>query len=314
MSDAAAVAALLVAIDSWENRDRVGTPVALGFTAGFRLGGVFAVAGFALAILDEVRRRRRELIWLATAVIAAVGAVFAVASAAGGSAYAEGGIPLLDGRLAGENLALYLGGLALLPPFPLVLALVWPSRVERWAWVAVPVLAFFVPYSYHDVSPNALETLVGGQRLALPAHAAMLVATMRIWSAAPLLRRRWVTLTAGAAVGIAGSLAMAKLEAPHRPAVEVVAACRPQRIGYDIHAARVAGSIDAGEYHLLDGRDPAGFADLVVVAGRMLTHRPVPPADLAPELVVHAASCRRVGAYAIYDLAGRCPPGGETCR
>jgi len=242
MSDVPMTAALMVAADAWEDRKSGAWAVAAAIL--IRFAGVVAAAGMALA----ARPRRRALI---PAVIA-VAALFAFNRAVHGTwtfttPRAQAGFELLTARGLAENAVLYGAGLLLLPPFSLLWLLVRPRRVDRWALAALPILLFFLCYNYHDQSPRWWETLVGGQRLILPAHALLMMATARVWSAP--WRRTWPALAVGLLAGLAGSLAMRQLAAPYRPTVASLAGCA--RIGFDAESARVALSADAREYHLL---------------------------------------------------------------
>jgi hypothetical protein len=260
MSDVPMTAALVVAADAWENRRKGAWAVAAAIL--LRFAGVVAAAGMALA----ARPRLRMLIPAGIAVAA----LFAFNHAVHGTwtfttPRAQAGFELLGAGGLAENLLLYGGGLLLLPPFPLVWVVLRRRDVDRWALAALPIVLFFLCYNYHDRSPRWWETLVGGQRLILPAHALLMMATARVWSAPVLFRRSGLLLAAGLAAGVAGSLAMRQLAAPYRPVVDALAGCR--RIGFDAESARVALSVPAGEYHLM----PADV-DAAVLSDRAVTH------------------------------------------
>jgi hypothetical protein len=231
------------------------------------------------------------------------------------STYAKVGASMFTGDMIFENLLLYLGGLTLLPPFSLFFAAARPRRVDRWALVGLPVLLAYLPISFHNVSPNMLETLVGGQRYILPVHATLLVATARIWSTAPVLRRSWLPIAAGVVIAIGGCLAMARLEMRHGTAAAAVAACHPDVLAYNLHANRVAGSVEVGTYRLAEPPYQGLGADVLVIAPGPQSNQPGASTDWTgapPHL--EGATCRLFGTYAVYDFTGRCPPRGEPCR
>jgi hypothetical protein len=320
LSDVPATAALMIAMDAWENRGRTSAAGALGFSAGVRLANVTTVFGFGLATLKDVRRRSRDVVSLVLGAAAFWLVQMLVNHTLGGywlvSTYAQQGAGMLNGGMALENLALYVAGLAFLPPFSLLVALARPRRVDRWAWLAAVVVAVYVPVSFHNVSPNLLETLVGGQRYVLPAHAALLVATARIWSTAPALRRAWLPVAAGVVVAIVGALAGQRLERRHRLAAMAVSACHPGTLGFNRYANRVAGSVDATRYQLTSDDAPTARQgwDVLVLAPGFQSHMPGFSSDWPiPPPRIPGGDCRRVGPYAIYDFTGRCPPQGEPC-
>jgi hypothetical protein len=313
LSDVPATAMLLFAMDAWENRKDVSAGASLGFAAGMRLANVFVVFGFGLAVLSQLRRRLAGVASLIVGVVAFSIVQMVVNRILGGywlvSRYATQGAGMFTGSMVFENAALYLGGLALLPPFPLVAALVRPKRVDRWAWVAIVTVAVYLPISFHNVSPNLLETLVGGQRYVLPAHAALMVATAGTWSSVRVLRVPWLPVAAGVVLAVGASLAMRRIENRHRPAVQFIRACGPHRLAYNRFANRVAGSVAARSYRVVPNAAGAGSDwDVMVLAPGYLSNQPGfatgwegPPPELA------GARCYRSGLYAIYDATGRCP-------
>ncbi len=319
MSDAPATAALLVAIDAWENRDRIACAIALGLAPAMRLANLIALAGFGAAVLPEAKRRWRDVAAAGVSVAAFVGLQVAVTHhLAGGffsTPYAASIGRLLDGAMAIDNALLYSAGLLFLPPFSLFWAIARRGTVDRWAAAAVPVLVFFVAYAFHDAAANPLHTLVGGQRLVLPAHAALLVATCRAWAAWRPFRMRSFVLAAGVAAGVVGCLAMRTLEQRYAPAVEVLRECKARRIAYNTNAHRVALSLDADEYRLVDGRDPARLGDLVILGKRFETNRPqsAEPEQQLTRYSFPGARCRELGNYVVWDLGGRCPEFGRPC-
>ena len=320
LSDLPATAALVIAMDAWENRDRKTAAGAIGFVAAARIANFAAVLGFGMAIRPEARRRVRDVAGLVVGVSAFWGVQILVNRVLGEywlvSPYAKAAGVMLDGGMFLENLLLYVGGLALLPPFPLVVALRWPRRVDRWAWVALVVVGAHLPISYHNVSPNILETLVGGQRYVMPAHAALLIATAGVWSGAPGLRRAWVPIGAGMLVAVVGCLAMARLEKRHGVAAETVAACHPSTIAYNRYADRIGGSVPARTYLVSEDvpHQRLDDGDVLVLAPSMQSTQPgysTSWTSAPPRL--DRGVCRRIGAYAVYDFTGRCPVRGDPC-
>jgi len=322
MSDIPTTAALLIAMDAWENRNRHSAAIGLAFASTVRLANIIAALGFGLSVISSIKRRFADAAAAVVWVALFVGVQMLVNHTLGGywlfSRYASQGATLFDGRMLGENLALYVGGLALLPPFSLVFALARPRRVDRWAIVAAVVVGVYLPISYHNVSPNLLETLVGGQRYVLPAHAALMIATARTWTTVPLLRRSWLPIAAGVLVSVTACLAMARLEKKHLPAAQAVASCRPNVLAYNRYANRVAGSVDAGSYRLVLDTDQAMAAgadwDVLVLAPGFLSHQPgyEPTWSTTPRPVA-GATCSQIGDYVIYDRGGRCAIHGAPC-
>jgi hypothetical protein len=319
MSDVPATALLLIAIDAWENRDRIVSAVALGLAPAMRLANAVVLVGFAAAVLPEARRRWRDVVAAALSVGAFAILQLAVnthlAGSAVGTPYVAEIARLFGGKLALENALLYSAGLMLLPPFSVLALLTRHGKSDRWALTALPVLAFFVAYSYHDAAPNPLHTLVGGQRLVLPAHAALLVATSRIWATWRPFRARSFVLAAGVVAGVAGCVAMRTLEQRYAPAIAALRECKATRIAFNTNAHRVAVSLEAKEYRLIDGRNLTGLADVVILGRRFESNR---PGDGAPESQLTSysfpgASCRELGNYVVWDLAGACPEFGRPC-
>jgi hypothetical protein len=308
-------------MDAWENRRRNSSAVALALATGFRLANVIAAFGFGLSVLPGIKRRFADAAVVAAVIALVIGVQMLVNHRLGGywlvSGYASRSAAMYDKAAVLENLALYVGGLALLPPFPLVFALARPKRVDRWALIGVLVFAAYVPIVYHNVSPSLLETLVGGQRFMLPVHGALMVATAGSWTTAPVLQRTWLPVGVGVLMGVIGSLAMARLENRHRPAVEAVASCRPGVLAYNRFANRVAGSVEATSYRLVrdatDATSSGADWDVLIMAPGYLSHQPGHAPTWAAVPGIAGASCRQVGPYAIYDRTGRCLVGGQAC-
>lgn len=322
MSDVPTTAALLVAMDAWENRSRKSASIGLAFATAVRLANVIAAVGFGLSVLSQIKRRFKDAAAAAACVALLIGVQMLVNHKLGGywifSRYASQGAGMFDGRMLAENLALYLAGLALLPPFSLVFALARPRRIDAWAILAIVLVGAYLPVSYHNVSPNLLETLVGGQRYVLPAHAALLIATARTWTTAPLLRRSWLPVAAGVLIGVAGCLAMARLEKHHRPAVDALASCRPNVLAYNRYANRVAGSVEARTYRVVqdvaDATKTVPEWDVLVLAPGILSHQPgYAPAWSTAPVAVAGATCSQIDTYVVYDRGGRCAVRGTPC-
>jgi hypothetical protein len=272
MADVPASALLLLAIDAAEEDARLRSAALLGAAVFLRLTMVVAAGGFLLALLVRTRSLRALVPFVAACAIGGAGLVLGNLASTGAlvsTHYQGAGLPFLDGRMAGENALLYSAGLLALPPFPLVWLAARRARVDAWAWVAPPVFVFFVIYSFHDRSPNLLETLVGGQRYLLPAHAALLIATARAWS---MPRLAPLALAAGAATCLYACVKMRRIEARYLPAVEAIRACHPRRLAFNEHAARVALAVDAQEYQLIDRRAVTGLGDLFVVTPQSPSH------------------------------------------
>ena len=320
MSDVPAVAALMIAMDAWENGTVPLSAAGLGLASGMRFATASALLGFGLATQHEWRRRPLGALVLALGVglFLTVQAVTnqVLAGSAVSSPYVAAAPDLFGTRMLFENFGLYLAGLALLPPFPLIVALTGPEKVDRWTLLAAIVVLGALPISFHNVSTSLLETLVGGQRYVLPAHAAMLISTARVWSRwLPSVRRSWAV--AGAvAMGIVGCLAMSRLEDRYRNATEQLASCGRGRVAYNYHAHRIAGSVEASQYFMLSDEHAAAAMpwDALVLAPSPQSNQPGYGGgwDSAPPHI-DGARCVRVGAYAIYDRSGHCSLHGEAC-
>jgi hypothetical protein len=321
MSDVPAVAMLLLAMDLWEQGRAGRGAVPLGYALFSRTAALMPVAGIGLSVLWE-RRRWRDVFVFAVGPVVAVVAMVALNSWALGNPlglwYATAGVGGFTGRQIPQQILLYLAGLALIPPFPLLCLALRPRRCDSWALAAVPTLLFFVFYSYHDASPNPVETFFGGQRLILAAHVALIVATMRVWGEIPLLRFR----TAVLAVAVAGAAVAAfawrrLLEGRFVPAVEAVRACRPASVAYNLLSLRVAAAVDAREYHVIaEGAEPPR-ADVAVIAPKEVSRNVAMATgrfELSPAWRAAAAGrCRQAGAFMVFDLSGRCPAPQPPC-
>jgi hypothetical protein len=335
MSDAPSAALLVIAIDHWEQggRARWVTGMALGWSVFMRLGGLFSVAGFLLAVALEVleplrgapSHERRSRAWLQTVrdqvPLASGLLVGAVCLAtfnwlASGSPLRTGYTHVTEGTHfategLGERVALYLAGLLLIPPFSGALALARPKRCDRWILGAIPVLLFFFAYSYHDRSARWYETLLGGQRLVLAAHVFAMVGTARVWGAITFPGRRLLAVAVAVVFPAVHAVAIGHLVGRYRPTVDLIRACAPQSVAYNRAAARVALANDAARYHILDESPIATSADVAVVALASPTNQPLvrPPEYVLPEsLRARIDTCERVGEFFVFDLRGVCPP------
>lgn len=319
LSDGPTAAALLLAMDGWENRSRVATSGWLGLMSGVRLANGIAACGFGFSIINRLRRRLSDVVALIIGTSLFVGIQLLVNRRLDGhwlvSSYAVSGAKMFDGAMTLENVVLYLGGLALLPPFCLVFAVARPRSVDRWALIAIPILIAYVPISFHNVSANVLETLVGGQRYLMPAHAALLVATARSWSRLPFLTRPVIPLVLGAAVAVIGCLAMRPIERRHGAAAGLVVECRPKAIGYTRHANMVAGSVPADSYDAFDliPETHRPWDVMVLTPGYQGNQPGFATPWQAPPPAIPGATCQVLGPYAVYDFTGRCPVRGAPC-
>ncbi len=319
MSDVPAVALLVIAVDAWE-AGRSWVPGALlAYGMLMRMGAVFTGAGFALAVLGDLRHEPRRLVGLTfPAVLAAATHVVLNLAAEGhpvSSEYVRGALPLVDASRIGEHLLLYAAGLALLPPFSLPALMLRAREGDRWCLGALPVLTLFVPFAYHDASPRFLETLVGGQRLVLAAHAFLVIGTARVWGRLLTRRMKVPILMTGLAMAVVAVLTLDRIRAPYERAAEAVSTCRPGRIGHDYGAGRVVAGMAASRWRYMDGSDPKGQDDVVVISRSPVTNRG-PDAELwfsYPELKPYWYLCQAVGRFEVYDLAGRCGAIGEPC-
>jgi hypothetical protein len=318
MSGGPSVAAMMIAMDAWENHSSLVAGVAFGGMSGLRLASAAPAAGFLVSVGRQWRQNVRGFLAIAAGAVAFFGIQAAVNYRLAGSVvspYARGQLGWFSVGTIASNIAFYVGALAVLPPFSLVMFLVRPRATDRWAWVAVASLAFSVLVSYRDLASGFLETLVGAQRYAMAAHAALLVSTSRVWSAIRPFRTRWVVLAGGVAMGISGSAVMVKREGRYRPAVEALAACKAQRIAYNAFASKVAGSVNAVSYREVETVPPANREwDVLVVAGEIQTGRPDYPAGRRFDPpVVEGTTCQRIGGFALYDATGNCPSRGKPC-
>lgn len=322
MSDVPAITFLLLAMDQWEQGRPGRSAFALGYSLFARVASLMAGAGAGLAILVDGRWRWRDLFVMAAAPVAAglaiVGWNWAAQGSPLGAWYGGEGVNAFSGQQIPQNLLLYAAGLLLIPPFPLACLILRPRQCDRWAVAALPPLAFFVFYSYHDSSTSPLETLIGGQRLALAAHAVLIVATMRVWSKIPLLRWRTAVL-ATAAVCAAGVsfVARRKLEARFIPAIQAARMCHPGRLAFNELSLRVAAAVPAREYPMALPRQPPPAADVAVVTTQEVSFNrgmAVGTFPLPPEWAAAAARrCTQAGAFMVIDLKGGCDLPPPSC-
>ncbi len=313
LSDAPVAALTVLAMDAWEGGAWAASAGSLAFTTVMRFASLVPAFGFFTSIaMDWRSRRNRAWTWLVAFAAAAgvlLAAQFALTPGSETSRYSQGIRQLITGRMWTENLLLYMGGLLLLPPFSLAASMARPARTDRWALAAVPPLAFLVFYSFHDTGRDWLQTLVGGQRLLLPAHAALMVATSQVWGG--WLKRHVVSgLACCLAMGLAVSIASGRLADRYSAAVEAAEACSPRRLGYNLAAGRVAASVRAERYFVVED-DSAPEVDLLLFSPRQESNRPTPDVRVfSPARRSAAAHSRRLaGGVELYDLTGRCPEG-----
>ena len=319
MSDVPAVALLLVAMDSWENRGAKTSASALGYSFLVRASAPLTTAGFALAVLADWRRKKRALLILGLGVMIGLMLLLATNTIKHGhpfrSTYSATNQSFFSLHAVAENAWIY--GLALLaiPPFPLLCLILRPRSCDRWVWVALPVVAVFLFYGYRDVSPRFLENLLGGQRLILAAHAALLISSAEVWSRIPLIRFAPVILVLGALAAVGHHFAVRHLDQRYGPATDAVAACRPVKILYNHYASRVALSTDAKSFYLMHDEPPSVQPDVAIVSLHQLTNRFATSNTfkIPSWLLSHPGRCQRHGEFYIFDLAGRCPQTGEAC-
>jgi hypothetical protein len=319
MSDVPAAVLLLIVMDAWENGQTKTAAVATGYSFLLRMASFTHVAGFALAVGKGFRHKVRTLGVLALGAAGGVIVLLLINTLKHGhpfrSPYAATNQGLLTVGMLGQNFWVYGLGLLLIPPFPLVWILFRPRVCDRWALVAVPVIAFFLLYGYRDQSPRFIENLLGGQRLILAAHAALLVATAGVWSRIPLARNSLVLLIAGILGVFTHHVAVRHLDLRYGPAAQAVAACHPESVIFNQYASRVALSTDASSYHLFGDREPTVKPDVAVMSLRQPTNKYETPVTFQiPEwLRRYPGSCRRFGDFFIFDFAGRCPTDGNAC-
>jgi hypothetical protein len=319
LTDVPAGAVLLLAMDAWEQGRPAATGLGIGYAFLMRVAAAVTAVGAALALLPELFRkggRRRDAL-VAGGVAAAVGMLvlivnYLVTGNPVRSSYGPTHWSMFGVRVLGSHLLLYLGGLLLLPPFTLLFALARPRKVDAWAWVALPVLLFFLLYRYHDLSPRWYETLVGGQRLVIAAHVALLAATARAWGGWVRPRLGVAGLAVMAVAAVAVSAAWHRLEARYVPARDALAACGAE----NWNAGRVALSVEADRYYLIGHGNEIAPADAYVLAERRPTNRPDDPdvrSEVPPELPAGAAGCARVGEFLILDMSGGCGFPRDEC-
>jgi hypothetical protein len=319
MSDLPAVALMLIAMDAWENGAVKTSAWALGYSFLVRASAPITTVGFFISIVHDWRRKLRSMVILGLGTALGLVLLFAVNTVKHGhplrSPYVDTSESLFGMHSLLENSWVY--GLALLaiPPFPLLCLLLQPRACDRWAWVALPVLGTFIFYGYRDSSPRFLENVLGGQRLILAAHAALVIATTKVWSKLPLIRLTPVVLAAGIVAVVTHHFAVSHLDKRYGPAAEAVAACKPDRLAYNHYASRVALSTDARAFYLVGDMPPILEPDVAVISLRQLTNRYETPISFQVPAWLRAKAeyCRRFGDFYVFDFSGRCPRIGETC-
>jgi len=115
-------------------------------------------------------------------------------------------------------------------------------------------------------------------------------------------------LAGGAAAAVAACLAVQRLEHRYGDVAQAVAACKPAHVAFNGNASRAALSVNADEFHLVDGRDPPALGDVVLISEKMTSNRPgaegeryIRPDSLRPR----SDACRQVGESYLFDIAGR---------
>lgn len=318
MSDIPATALLLLAMDAWENGRLKTASAVLAYSFLIRIASFNAVAGFALAVNGQIRKNRRALLTLMLGIASGAVAILLVNWDLYGHPLRTGDSShpsLLTTHMLGENTLLYVLGLVLIPPFPLLCLLLRPRSCDRWALLAVPVLLFFVFWGYHEQSPRLLETFLGGQRYILAAHAALLIATASVWSRIPLVRFTPALLAAGVVGVTIQYFSIKHLVNRYEPAAAAVASCHPTTVAYNQYASRVALSSEAKSYHLVGDREPPVLPDIVVISFRQLTNRFSTPVTFRlPDWVRrYSSNCQSYGEFLVFDLVGQCSRTGNTC-
>ena len=320
MSDVPATALLLLAMDTWENGRVKTSALALGYSFLVRVSAPITTAGFAIALLAGWRRRGRALMVMGLGAACGLALLLVVNTIKYGhpfrSPYSAATPTLFSLRTVAENAWIYGLALVAIPPFPLLCLLLRPRSCDRWVWVAIPVVAFFLFYGYRDLSPRFFENLLGGQRLILAAHAALLIAAAEVWSRIPLVRFTPVVLTVGIAATLGHHFTVRHLDRRYGPAAQAIAACQPEKVLYNRYASRVALSTDAKAFYLMDEMAPTVQADVAVLSLRQPTNRYETPNnfDVPAWLQSRMDRCRRFGEFYVFDLAGRCPSAGEACK
>ncbi len=114
-----------------------------------------------------------------------------------------------------------------------------------------------------------------------------------------------------------GCLATRHLARRFSPAVEAIAASKPNRLAFNVNASKIALSVDVPAYETLYPDSPVS-ADVAVVALTAPSNRPnaAPvPFTLPPALVAALDRCRLAGEFLVFDLSGRCPASSApSCR
>ncbi len=316
MTDVPTATLFLLVLDAWEEDRPALAGLAMALSLSFRLAAIFPAAGLGLAALLEDRKKALRCL--------GGGAAAGVASVLLGnqlmhddplrSPYSENGLQLLGAHRLGAHALLYLAGLLVFPPFPLAAWLRAPRRCDRWLLACAPALLFAIVYDYQDQSPSLLETLVGGQRFMLPAHAVLLASTSPVWALRGFPRARLFAAPAAAAVFAASIHFTRPLYDRYAPAVERLRACHPASIAYNTSASRIALSVDAARYRLADARDPRGLAEVAVFATRAPTHQVAQSIFVQPLPASLAAEpCARAGEFYLFDLGGRCLAPESAC-
>lgn len=323
MSDVPAVALFLLAADAWEQRRPAGAGAALGYGLFMRLAGLFALSGFLLAIVGEWQKRKRALLTVVAAAAGLGSLVLLQNLLVSGhplrSAYTSSNAGLLDGSMLVSHVVLYGLGFTLIPPFPGLWLLVRGTRIKCDAWVlsAVPVIIFFCLYSYHDRSRSLVQTFLGGQRLVLTAHAALLIGTARVWATLSFRKIRFILLGGALLVPLLHHQFMKPLYERYTPAVSALQSCNPRVVYYNRNAARIALASNARRFHMLENKSLGPEADVAVVALSSPTNQPLERQanyKVPKQVLDSAKQCWHIGEFYLFDLSGSCPTiRGKPC-
>jgi hypothetical protein len=319
MSDLPSAGLLLVAMDAWENHDVGRSAVAVGYSFLMRVASFTQVSGFALAIAGDRCRRCRALGTMALGAACGAAALLLVNRLKYGhpwhSSYAFNNVRLLTTAMVKQNLCIYLLGLLLIPPFPLLWLVIRRQACDRWALVAVPIVLFFLFYGYREHALGLVDNFLVGQRLILAAHAALFIATMEAWSRLSLVRHPAALSMIGVALVTLHHVWTMPMVEHYAPAARALAACRPEKVAFSVYAGRIAFSTNASSYQLIREQAPVTLPDAAVVTLRFRNSRDDTPIGFELPFWLGQASkgCRRLGDFYILDLGGRCPVDGEEC-
>jgi hypothetical protein len=88
-----------------------------------------------------------------------------------------------------------------------------------------------------------------------------------------------------------------------------VAACRPRTIAFNAYAQRIVAPVAADSFRTIRRARPVPPTDLAVILPREVSRSELASGrfTMPRELQAATSRCRMVGAYLVFDLAGRCP-------